>query len=71
MQGTIKKLVTDKPFGFISVAGQSEDVFFHKDKLVDVSFEDLREGDLVSFDTETVDRGSETKTSAINVQRTV
>ena len=49
MKGTIKKIVADKPFGFITVEGQSSDVFFHKDKVVGVSFEDLREGDVVTF----------------------
>jgi len=69
MKGIIKKLVPEKPFGFISVEGQSSDVFFHKDKLVGVAFEDLREGDTVTFETEETERNGETKTNAVNVQR--
>ena len=69
MKGTIKKLVPEKPFGFISVEGQTTDVFFHKDKVVGISFDQLHEGDTVTFETETTDRNGEMKTSAINVQR--
>ncbi len=69
MKGTIKKLVPEKPFGFISVEGQSSDVFFHKDKLVGVSFDELREGDTVTFEVEQTERNGETKTNAVNVQR--
>jgi CspA family cold shock protein len=69
MKGTIKKIVMDKPFGFITVEGQSKDVFFHKDKVVGVSFEDLREGDTVTFEIEENERNGEMKTSAVNVQR--
>lgn len=69
MKGTIKKIVADKPFGFIGVEGQSNDVFFHKDKVVGASFEDLREGDTVTFEVEETNRNGEMKTSAVNVER--
>ena len=69
MKGTIKKIVTDKPFGFITVEGQSNDVFFHKDKVVGVSFEDLHEGDAVTFEVEENERNGEMKKSAVNVER--
>jgi len=46
-EGTIKRL-TDKGFGFINTGG-AKDLFFHSSKLVGVSFEDLREGQKVSF----------------------
>lgn len=64
MTGIIKTL-KENGFGFIKAEGQEKDIFFHKDKLVGVSFEDLREGDAVSFETEQSDRG----TNAVNVQR--
>lgn len=48
MQGTIKKL-TDKNFGFISRDGD-KDLFFHANELVGVSFNELREGDAVTFE---------------------
>ena len=69
MKGIIKKIVLDKPFGFITPDGETNDVFFHKDKVVGVSFEDLREGDAVTFEVETVERNGEMKTNALNVQR--
>jgi len=46
-EGTIKRL-TDKGFGFIST-GKEKDLFFHSSKLVGVSFDELREGQKVSF----------------------
>ncbi len=46
-EGTIKKL-TDKGFGFISTGG-SKDLFFHSNSLQGVRFEELREGQKVSF----------------------
>ena len=46
-EGTIKKL-TDKGFGFIAVSG-NKDVFFHSSNLEGVQFEELYEGQKVSF----------------------
>ena len=46
-QGTIKKLVSDKGFGFIESNG--EELFFHSSALQDARFEDLREGQQVEF----------------------
>lgn len=46
-QGTIKKLVSDKGFGFIS--GEKGDLFFHHTALVDSSFESLQEGQNVEY----------------------
>jgi len=65
MQGVIKKIVADRKFGFISQEGVAKDVFFHSDKLVGVSFEDLREGDAVTFDIEESAKGP----AAVNVQK--
>jgi cold shock protein len=48
-EGTIARL-TDKGFGFIKVAGQEKDLFFHSNELVGVSFDSLREGDKVTFE---------------------
>ena len=64
MTGSIKKK-TDKGFGFITVAGQEKDVFFHSKSLVGVSFDELNEGDMVSFDIEDSPKGP----NAVNVQR--
>jgi CspA family cold shock protein len=64
MTGVIKKK-TDKGFGFISVVGQDKDLFFHSKALVGVSFDELNEGDQVTFDTEESPKGM----NAVNVQR--
>ncbi|MCH2127958.1 MAG: cold shock domain-containing protein [Pirellulaceae bacterium] len=47
-QGTIKKLITDKGFGFIE--GDQGDIFFHHSSLVEVSIESLQEGQLVEYE---------------------
>ena len=46
-EGTIKRL-TDKGFGFIDV-GSDKDLFFHSSSLEGVSFDQLREGQRVTF----------------------
>ena len=46
-EGTIKRL-TDKGFGFIDV-GRDKDLFFHSSSLENVRFDELREGQRVSF----------------------
>jgi cold shock protein len=46
-EGTIKKLTT-KGFGFIKTGGD-KDLFFHSSSVEGVSFEDLREGQKVSY----------------------
>lgn len=46
-EGTIKRL-TDKGFGFIS-NGSGTDMFFHMSAVEGVRFEDLREGQKVTF----------------------
>ncbi len=47
-QGTIKKLVTDKGFGFIQ--GERGDLFFHHSALEGASIEDLRQGQKVQYE---------------------
>lgn len=64
MKGTIKSLVTEKNFGFITPEeGGDKDVFFHATGLKDVEFGDLKMGDNVEFDVEESDKGPR----AINV----
>ena len=71
MTGTIKRLVPDKPFGFITADDQKpeeKDTFFHKDALVGITWEELKEGAKVSYDLEPAtspDKGPK----ATNVQR--
>ena len=56
-QGQIKKL-TDKGYGFIKCDQLPRDVFFHiKNCAHGVSFNQLQEGDAVSFDCEENEKG--------------
>ena len=64
MTGTIKRL-TDKGFGFITAEGLEKDLFLHSNSLVGVTFDELKEGDTVSFETEESPKGL----NATNVQR--
>lgn len=50
MEEGIVARVTDKGFGFIKRDGQEKDLFFHSNELLNVAFNDLREGDKVSFE---------------------
>ena len=65
MKGTIKTLITDKHFGFITPEDGSKDVFFHESGLQGVQFSELKSGDVVSYDEEQSDKGPR----AINVAR--
>ena len=46
-EGTIKRL-TEKGFGFIDTGGD-KDLFFHHSSVEGASFDDLREGQRVTF----------------------
>ena len=56
MNGTIKKL-TDKGFGFITQDGSDKDLFFHSNELQGVQFNELREGDAVTFEVSETPKG--------------
>ncbi|MCD5397206.1 MAG: cold shock domain-containing protein [Candidatus Pacebacteria bacterium] len=62
--GTIARL-TDRGFGFISREGEDKDVFFHSNELKNVQFNELREGDKVTFEVEQGQKGL----NAVNVNR--
>jgi len=49
--------LTDKNFGFISQDG-GDDLFFHANSLDGASFDQLREGDAVTFDVEKTPKGN-------------
>jgi CspA family cold shock protein len=61
--GTIKKLVSDRGFGFISDTDGRE-VFFHRNSLVDVEFGSLTASQKVEFEIENTPKGP----SAVNVR---
>ncbi len=46
-QGTIKKIVSGKGFGFIE--GENGELFFHSSAVENASFDELREGQSVEF----------------------
>jgi CspA family cold shock protein len=54
-QGTIKKIVSDKGFGFIS--GEKGDIFFHLSSVQGKRFEELTEGESVEYETEISQKG--------------
>jgi CspA family cold shock protein len=49
MHGTIKKLVSDKGFGFIA-ADDGHEYFFHQSACTEGGFDQLREGQPVTFE---------------------
>jgi CspA family cold shock protein len=58
MTGTIKKIMRQKGFGFITPDDGSEDVFFHRGSLAPRNqIEDLNEGDSVQFQVRKGEKG--------------
>lgn len=65
MQGKIARL-TDRGFGFISREGEEKDLFFHSNNLSEgLQFNDLKEGDEVTFEVEQTEKGP----SAVKIAR--
>lgn len=61
MNGIIKVL-NEKGFGFISREGEEKDLFFHKNDLAEgIVFEELREGQEVTFSVEVGPKGPNAK----------
>jgi len=48
--GTIKRMVTDKGFGFVAAA-DGQEYFFHQSAVAGGQFDQLREGQAVTFET--------------------
>jgi cold shock protein len=55
-RGVIKKIVSDRGFGFIS--GGDQDVFFHHSTVLDQGFDALHEGQTVEYEIEGEDGSS-------------
>ncbi len=49
MNGTIKRIVNDKGFGFI-LASDGNEYFFHNSSCTQTAFDELREGQSVTFE---------------------
>ncbi len=56
MNGKIKTK-TDKGYGFISREGEEKDLFFHSNDLSGVTFDELQEGEEVTFDVVDGEKG--------------
>ncbi len=63
-KGTIKRLIRDRGFGFIS-AEDGREIFFHRSEVQDVDFDSLEEGNSVEFNVEKGPKGRR----ATNVKR--
>jgi CspA family cold shock protein len=56
-KGTIRRLITDRGFGFIRTE-RGEDLFFYHNELQGVDYNSLREGQQVEFEVEQGPDGS-------------
>ena len=63
--GTIKRKLSEKGFGFVAAA-DGQEYFFHQSAVTDGQFEQLREGQAVTFDVGRGPKGPR----AENVRRT-
>jgi cold shock protein len=63
MEGTIKRLIRDRGFGFIR-SEDGQEVFFHRSALQGLDFDGLREGERVTFELERGNKGPR----AVNVR---
>jgi cold shock protein len=63
-RGKITRL-TDRGFGFISQEGAEKDLFFHSNELQGVEFNELHEGDEVTFEVADSPKGK----NAVQVSR--
>ena len=57
--------MTDRGFGFISRDGETKDLFFHSKDLNGVTFEELKVGDVLTFEVSEGQKGP----AAVNVSR--
>ncbi len=62
--GVIKKLITDRGFGFIQPA-EGSDIFFHSSEVQGVGYDALREGQAVEFD---MSKGRDGRSQAVGVR---
>lgn len=67
-EGTIARL-TDRGFGFIAREGEEKDLFFHSNELEGVTFDELKEGDKVTFEVAEGPKGpNATKVSKVGAE---
>jgi len=63
-KGTIKRLITDRGFGFIRTE-QGGDLFFHRNQLQGIDYDSLSKGQQVEFE---VGQGGDGRPLATNVR---
>ena len=63
-KGTIRRLITDRGFGFIKTEEET-DLFFHRNELQGVDYDSLTEGQQVEFD---VEQGRNDRPQAVRVR---
>jgi CspA family cold shock protein len=56
MEGTIKRVIRDRGFGFIRSA-DGQEIFFHRSSLQQLNFDGLKEGEAVEFEMERGEKG--------------
>lgn len=65
MEGRIKKIISNRGFGFIEVEDEEKNVFLHHSNVLNGQFDELKEGDQVTFEVEESAKGPR----AVNVER--
>jgi cold shock protein len=71
-QGTIKKLVSDRGFGFIlpeTTLPDGKDLFFHRADVEGQNYDRLREGEQVEYELGTDERRGTTKATNVRSLR--
>ncbi len=66
-QGKVKKLVSDRGFGFIE-GERGDDLFFHHTGVQGVTFEELREGQDVEYEIGRGPKGPRAESIRVAVQ---
>ena len=64
VKGTIRRLITDKGFGFLKTEDE-KDLFFHRSNLEGVEYSSLREGQEVEYE---VGQGRDGRSEAVKVR---
>ncbi len=63
-KGTIRRLITDRGFGFIKTEEET-DLFFHRNELQEVDYDSLKEGQQVEFE---IEKGRNDRPQAVRVR---
>jgi len=65
MQGTVKRFLSDKGFGFLKPDDGTEDIFFHVSALSRSGITDVLEGDRFTFE---IGEGRDGRSAAMNLK---